>query len=261
MVDHIKDNRRINFTIVENELLESPNLSTYEKLTYITLCKFANQENNCFPSRKKLSELVSCSVRTIDRTINSLIQKKLITKTKRMNNKGEYTSNLYTIQGFQGFQQKKGVATHSRQGSDSQSPPGDSQSPELYSFNNIKTEEEDLQIKIPAKIKNKFQQIFNRNLSREFYNEMTKFYSDQKILFQTLKYAEEKADKPAYVLHILSDWRGKGLTSLSDIQNYVKKRNSQNTKNSNKARNNKKDEDKKYKWSNFFIDYEQYKES
>mgnify|MGYP006277558131 FL=1 len=93
---------------------------------------------------------------------------------------------------------------------------------------NNKTEEEDARVhekkKIPDKIKQKFDQVFNRELSVELYEKMLKIYSDQKILFKALKVAEEKGDKPCYVLEILSDWQNKGLTSVSSINTYLKER-------------------------------------
>ena len=127
----IRDERRFNFTIVDNEILERDELDTYEKLTYIIMCKFAGQKDECFPSRKTLAKYVGCSVKTIDRKISNLVDKGFIKKIKRKTEKGDYTSNIYIIQG---------VATESRQGgSDTESPPlatesrhrGVTESPEL----------------------------------------------------------------------------------------------------------------------------------
>ncbi|MFW5891652.1 MAG: hypothetical protein ACOCUI_05485, partial [bacterium] len=84
---------------------------------------------------------------------------------------------------------------------------------------NNKTEEEEARArakkKIPDKIQQKFNQVFNRELSVEFYEKMLKIYSDTKILFKALRVAEEKADKPCYLLKILKDWQKEGLTSVS----------------------------------------------
>ena len=108
---------------------------------------------------------------------------------------------------------------------------------ELEPSNYIKTEEEDARAKrkkIPDKIKQKFDQVFNRELSVELYEKMLKLYSDQKILLKALKVAEEKGDKPCYMLEILSDWQNKGLTSVSSVNTYLEERGAQK---SNKRQN------------------------
>ncbi|MFW5787701.1 MAG: helix-turn-helix domain-containing protein, partial [Halanaerobiales bacterium] len=104
-----------------------------------------------------------------------------------------------------------------------------SERPELELRNYNKTEEEERtrEKKIPDKIKNKFNQIFNRELSAEFYKKMTKKYSDQKIIRKALEVAEANADKPSYLLKLLSDWQNNGLTSISSINTYLEERKAQ----------------------------------
>ncbi|MFW6270779.1 MAG: helix-turn-helix domain-containing protein [Bacillota bacterium] len=233
MQNYIKDGRRFNFTMIDNELLEREDLGTYEKLLYITLCKFAGQENTCFPSRKTLAKLVSCSVKTIDNKLKNLIDKGLISKEKRRNDKGEHTSNLYII---------RGVAKEIRQGGVTDSPRGVTDSPELYSINN-KTEEEE-RAEIPKQISTKFQQIFNRQLTAELYQKLIKIYSDPKILMKALEVAEEKADKPAYLIKILMDWKKNNLTSTADIDQYLEQRKKEPKKKSVKVTDQVKDPDK-----------------
>ena len=104
----------------------------------------------------------------------------------------------------------------------------ESKCPNIYNNNyNNKTEEEDANPRgknFPDKIKNRFEQIFNRELSVEFYNKLTKKYSDEKILIKALEVAEENADKPSYLLRLLSDWQNNGLTSISSINTYLEER-------------------------------------
>ncbi|MFW6281868.1 MAG: DnaD domain protein, partial [bacterium] len=86
----------------------------------------------------------------------------------------------------------------------------------------------------------KFNQIFNRELSVEFYEKMLKIYSDTKILFKALRVAEEKGDKPCYLLKILKDWQKEGLTSVSSINDYLKERqDKKQNQHSNKSYPNK----------------------
>lgn len=88
--------------------------------------------------------------------------------------------------------------------------------------NNNKTEEED--IKIPQKIQLKFQQIFNRELSVEFYNKITEIYPESNIILKALSVCEQQADKPKYLLIMLQDWQDNGLKSVSSINTYLENR-------------------------------------
>lgn len=226
MQNYIKDNRRFNFTMVENELLENKDLDTYEKLLYIVLCKFAGNEQTCFPGRKTLAKLVSCGVKTIDRRLKSLVKKGLIEKHERCNNKGESTSNLYVI---------KGVASQSRQGGVTESPPSVTESPELYSLNNIqsnKIEEEDahenkkeFNEKTTNKIISKYEQVFGRKLSAEFYQRLISICSDPNIIYKALLVAEEKADKPGWLIETLKNWKEENLKSVKSINIHLEKEN------------------------------------
>jgi len=65
---------------------------------YVWLCKYADDEGQCFPSRKKLAGHLSCDVRTIDKHICSLQELGFISKTTRQK-KGtkQNMSNLYQI--------------------------------------------------------------------------------------------------------------------------------------------------------------------
>ena len=77
------------------------------------------------------------------------------------------------------------------------------------------------------KSKNKYQQIFGRQLSLEMYQKILKLYSDPKIILKALEIAEENGDKPSYLLKILSDWQKNGLTSIRSIKTYLENRQAQ----------------------------------
>ena len=110
--------------------------------------------------------------------------------------------------------------------------------------NNNKTEEEDAR-EIPEKISTKFEQVFNRKMSVELYNKLIKIYSDPQILLKALQVAEEQADKPKYLLVILKDWKKENMTSVSEINSYLEKRDKNNSKKSRRSSpSNKKEHDK-----------------
>lgn len=105
--------------------------------------------------------------------------------------------------------------------------------------NNKKFEEEDARAKehaeksqtsnqsqreAPDVIAKRFEQIFGRKLSVDFYSKLKDIYRDPKILLHALKLAEEKADKPAYLLTILKDWASNGLGTVEQINDYIEDR-------------------------------------
>ncbi len=83
------------FIVVPNiELLNG--LPTGTQAIYIWICKYADEEGICFPSRRLLATNIGCTLRTVDKHI--LEEKGLLEKTKRrkpgdIQNK----SNLYQI--------------------------------------------------------------------------------------------------------------------------------------------------------------------
>jgi len=121
-------------------------------------------------------------------------------------------------------------------------------SPQLRTNNKSnKTEEEDARArgeklenkKIPDKVQQKFQQIFNRELSQEMYNKLIKYFTGEDILLKALETAELNADKPSYLLKVLKDWKDKGLSTVKEIITYLEKRKSDITRNYNKGSSNK----------------------
>lgn len=73
-------------------------------------------------------------------------------------------------------------------------------------------------------IAHRYQQIFNRILSDQFYQKMTRYYDNEDILMLALDIAEQKGDKPSYLLTILSDWFENGLKTAEGIKDYIQER-------------------------------------
>jgi len=89
--------------MVENELIDNLQLTTYEKMIYIVLVRHTNEDSNCFPSMSTISKKAGCSVATVKRTVKSLEDKSLIKKvTRRIEGKKENDSNLYYIMSAKG---------------------------------------------------------------------------------------------------------------------------------------------------------------
>lgn len=77
-----------------NEILNLPNLSAFEKIVYATLKRFAVNPSRIFPSHNTIAKATSLSVRTVIRAINRLIKKDLI---KVQSNKKIGKSNAYLL--------------------------------------------------------------------------------------------------------------------------------------------------------------------
>jgi DnaD/phage-associated family protein len=102
-LDLLKDNRETNWFMVENELIDNLQLTTYEKMIYIVLVRHSNEDSSCFPSILTISKKAGCSVATVKRTIKSLEEKLLIKKiTRKVEGKKENNSNLYYVMSAKG---------------------------------------------------------------------------------------------------------------------------------------------------------------
>lgn len=94
----IQDKRGWHFTIIENSVIETDKLNTYEKLTYIVLCKFGNKNaKTAKPSLSTIAKYVGCSKPTVIKAIKKLEALNLIEVKHRKNENGDYTSNIYVL--------------------------------------------------------------------------------------------------------------------------------------------------------------------
>lgn len=93
---YVTDQRK--FTMVYNDFLESNKLSATEKILFIMLKKYANENSKCFPSLKTLADKVGISKQTVITTLDSMEKKGVIHVEKRYNKKTKVNaSNMYTL--------------------------------------------------------------------------------------------------------------------------------------------------------------------
>jgi predicted transcriptional regulator len=87
-----------NYFKVENAIFERDDLNVYEKMVYILLCRFSNNNNGAFPSYDTISKKCSISRSKAIKVIKSLIEKNLVEKEERIRQgTNENTSNIYYI--------------------------------------------------------------------------------------------------------------------------------------------------------------------
>lgn len=98
MPEKLFDKRQDPYFKVENVIFAREDLSAYEKLVYMVLCRYANNNDGAFPSYETIAKGASVSRATAIRTIKSLVEKNLVEKETRLKaNSNENTSNIYYV--------------------------------------------------------------------------------------------------------------------------------------------------------------------
>lgn len=104
MTATIQNTSKRPFTIIYDDCFESDVFDNiYQKMVYMTLKKFADSNNQCFPSLKKIASVVKISKRKVQETLKELRDKFLIGIKSRFKPDGGRTSNLYTIYDIAGL--------------------------------------------------------------------------------------------------------------------------------------------------------------
>lgn len=94
----LRDIRERDWFWIENALIDREDLTIYEKMIYIVLARYSNEESFCFPSYKTISAKCGCSERQAKNVIKSLEEKGLIKKENRTrDNSNEKESNIYFV--------------------------------------------------------------------------------------------------------------------------------------------------------------------
>lgn len=78
--------------------LKMRGLSPTEKLTLIALANYADENEQCWPSNRRLTEDTGLSERTVRDTIKALGARGLLTKTERLRPNGSRATDVVTLQ-------------------------------------------------------------------------------------------------------------------------------------------------------------------
>lgn len=236
-IKHENPLREAGFTQVENIVLRDGSLGARPKALYCVLLSYAWNKNECYPNQETIAEDLGVTRRTVIRWLEELKEYGLIEVVKRKTEDDQFKSNLYIIRDLREVYELSTThvtnSSHDRVTKLTHDRVTNSSHKEYafekdYKSKKTRTRKEKKSKKPPAVIAEKFSQVFNRQLSEELYERMAEYFTDQKILIQALKIAEEKADKPAYLLKILSDWSKQSLDSKDSINTYIQQRKSQN---------------------------------
>ena len=90
---------------LESELLDNP----YQITLYICLKKFADKNNQCFPSLRKLTKISKMIQRKVQETLKELEEKRIISIENRAGTDGGKRSNLYTLCDFKEIWDAKNI--------------------------------------------------------------------------------------------------------------------------------------------------------
>lgn len=86
------------FAMTPEWVLFSETLSDRAVRLYGVLHRYADKETGrAFPARRTLAGRLSCSVDSVDRALRELVAAGAVTKRRRLDVKGDQTSNLYTV--------------------------------------------------------------------------------------------------------------------------------------------------------------------
>lgn len=92
----ITDQRK--FTMVYNDFLESDVLDYYEKLIFITLKRFANQETmQSFPSLQTIHKMTGISISKIQRSLKHMNEIGVIDIEHKVGENKSKQNNIYTL--------------------------------------------------------------------------------------------------------------------------------------------------------------------
>ena len=98
------------FVMIYQDFLESELLNNhYQKLIYIYLKKFADSNNQCFPSIKTIARLTKISVSKVKQTLVELEEKGVISKENRIRKDGGKSTNRYTLYDYKELWKAKNV--------------------------------------------------------------------------------------------------------------------------------------------------------
>ena len=91
MTDRLR--REYRFTTLPEHLIRDKRVSDRAVRLWCILDRYAGGDGEAFPLRATLADDLSCSVATVDRAINELVQRGWLAKERR----GDGDSNIYTL--------------------------------------------------------------------------------------------------------------------------------------------------------------------
>jgi len=80
------------FSTFYNEVMYNKNLTTTDKAVFCAFSTFCFNSDKCFPSQRKVAEMLNICVRTVQRSLNRLVAEGYITIERKLG-----SVNIYTL--------------------------------------------------------------------------------------------------------------------------------------------------------------------
>jgi len=91
------ERRRLPFTLVENIVLEDPELGPFDILVYLALAKHADAEGTCWPSLTTIGKVAHCGRTAVVEGLKHLEARGYLKRTARFRPDGGVSSNSYQL--------------------------------------------------------------------------------------------------------------------------------------------------------------------
>lgn len=184
------------YTIVDNYILDSEQLTAMEQIVYIHLKKYAALSSECFPGLSSLARELSCSENTVRGHLRKLKEKGFITIDQRFND-----SNIYTLLPYPEYEEEQ------------------------------QTKDETtgvISLGVGDVIKC-YQNNINPTYGSMERDKLIKWFEDFEenagVIIKAIEIAvEQGARKIKFIDAILIDWQQQGIKSLEQAEAYTKQR-------------------------------------
>ena len=85
------------FIQIENSFINNSQYSIYEKMVYISLCTYAMDKNNCYPSQSTIAKNLNVSRAMVIKAMQGLEEKNGLLIINRKTESNRKISNLYIL--------------------------------------------------------------------------------------------------------------------------------------------------------------------
>ena len=85
------------FIQIENSFINNSQYSVYEKMVYMSLCTYAMNKNNCYPSQSTIAKNLSISRTMVIKAMQGLEEKDGLLIINRKTESNRKISNLYIL--------------------------------------------------------------------------------------------------------------------------------------------------------------------
>ena len=85
------------FIQIENSFINNPQYSIYEKMVYMSLCTYAMDKNNCYPSQSTIAKNLNISRTMVIKAMQGLEEKGGLLIINRKAESNRKISNLYIL--------------------------------------------------------------------------------------------------------------------------------------------------------------------